>query len=158
MSLSPDSLTAAYTGSLVGGDAERGRNIFYSNQNAQCLRCHAYNDYGGNAAPELNGIASRLSRPQLLEALVNPDARIAPGFGTVTLILKNGKMVSGILSAETEKALTIKLSEKENQIVQKADVQKRIDGASGMLEIKGLLTKKEIRDVVSFLSTLKEGK
>jgi putative heme-binding domain-containing protein len=154
--LSPDSLMAAYAGSLSGGDPQRGGDIFYANQNAQCLRCHSFNDYGGNAAPRLNGIASRLTRPQILEALVNPNARIAPGFGTVTLMLKDGKMINGILSAENDKALTIKISEKENQVVQKADVQKRIDGASGMPQIKDLLTKKEIRDVVSFLSTQKE--
>jgi mono/diheme cytochrome c family protein len=71
-------------------------------------------------------------------------------------MLKDGKMINGILSAENDKALTIKISEKENQVVQKADVQKRIDGASGMPQIKDLLTKKEIRDVVSFLSTQKE--
>lgn len=154
--LSPDSLMAAYAGSLSGGDPQRGAYIFYANQNAQCLRCHSFGDYGGNAAPKLNGVASRLTRSQILEALVNPDARIAPGFGTVTLMMKDGKMFNGILSAEDAKSLTIKLDEKHNQVVQKTEVQKRINGASGMPQIKDLLTKKEIRDVVSFLSTQKE--
>jgi hypothetical protein len=38
--LSPDTLASAYAGSLNGGDADRGRMIFFRNQSAQCIRCH----------------------------------------------------------------------------------------------------------------------
>ncbi len=49
------------------------------------MRCHSYDDMGGNAGPRLNGVASRITRPQILEALIKPSARLAPGFGVVTL-------------------------------------------------------------------------
>ena len=65
--LSPDELTAAYAGSLYGGNPEKGVQIFYGGEASQCIRCHAYNDYGGNAGPRLNGVASRLTREQLLK-------------------------------------------------------------------------------------------
>ena len=107
-SQSPDALLAAYMGSLYGGDAERGGYILYANENAQCLRCHSYDDVGGTAGPRLNGVGSRLTREQILEALVNPSARLAPGFGVVTLELKDGKSVSGILEKEDNASLTIK--------------------------------------------------
>ena len=64
-------------------------------------KCHAYNDYGGNAGPRLNGVASRLSREQLLEALIKPSARLAPGYGMITLETKDGKTIAGILQEET---------------------------------------------------------
>lgn len=155
--LSPDELTSSYAGSLFGGDVERGKNIFYSNQSSQCMRCHSYDDMGGNAGPRLNGVAARLSRPQLLEALINPSARIAPGFGVVTLNLKNGKTLSGILLDENNTSLTIK-GEQKNEVISKDQVLKRINSASSMPEMKYLLSKKEIRDVVSFLATLKDDK
>ena len=91
---------AAFRGSLYGGDVNLGQRVFFRHQTAQCIRCHSYDDLGGNAGPRLNGVASRLSREQLLEALVNPSARLAPGFGMVTVTLKNGKTVSGILQEE----------------------------------------------------------
>lgn len=156
--LSSDTLTAAYAGSLNGGDPNKGRRIFYSNQTAQCIRCHSYDDYGGNAGPRLNGVADRLTRQQLLEALVKPSARLAPGFGTVILKLKNGKTISGILNGENSTSIMLKIGDKPNEVISKADVASRTDAASSMPEMRYLLSKKEIRDVVSFLAELKKEK
>ena len=153
--LSKDELTASFTASLYGGNSEQGKNIFYEGQSAQCIRCHSYGDYGGNAGPRLNGIATRLPRPKLLEALINPSARLAPGYGVVTLELKNGKTLSGVLQDENNKSITIKISEQQNEVIAKDQVVKRTNAASSMPEMKYILSKKEIRDVVSFLSTLK---
>ncbi len=156
--LSPDELTASYAGSLVGGNAEQGGRIFFRSQSAMCMKCHAYDDYGGNAGPKLNGIASKLSRPQLLEALINPSARIAPGYGAVTLKMKDGSSVSGILMEENAKNLVIKSGDAGNTTIAKDKVETRTNAASSMPELRYVLSKKEIRDLVSFLSTLKENK
>jgi putative heme-binding domain-containing protein len=152
---SKDELTASFAGALYGGNERKGRTIFFQNQTAQCIRCHSYNDIGGNAGPPLDGIASKLPREKLLEALINPSARIAPGFGVVTLQMKDGKMINGIVQNETEKTITIKSGDHQPETIAKEQVGKRIDGASSMPEMRYMLTKKEIRDVVSFLSTLK---
>src|SRR5690606_33809537 len=82
--LSPDSLVASYSGSLYGGNEELGRRIFFRNQSAQCVRCHAYDDMGGGAGPPINGVAAKLSRQELLEAMIEPSKRLAPGYGVVT--------------------------------------------------------------------------
>ena len=155
MHLSPDSLASAYAGSLTGGDAGKGARIFYSNQSAQCIRCHAYNDVGGNAGPRLNGVAQRLTRQQILESLVNPSARLAPGYGFVSLELKDGTKVSGILNAENNRSITVKVGDKD-QVITKDLVVKRTDAASSMPDMKMVLSKKEIRDLVSFLTEMKE--
>ncbi|AKD53775.1 DUF7133 domain-containing protein [Spirosoma radiotolerans] len=154
--LSPDALAASYKGSLLGGEPDLGRRIFFRHQTAQCIRCHSYDDLGGNAGPRLNGVASRLTREQLLEALINPSARLAPGFGTVNLTLKNGKTVSGILQGETNTEVMVKVGDQPDVAIRKDQIAKRANSPSSMPEMKYLLTKREIRDVVSFLSTLKE--
>ncbi len=156
--LSPDALAATYKGSLLGGETDSGRRIFFRHQTAQCIRCHSYDDLGGNAGPRLNGVASRLSREQLLEALINPSARLAPGYGTVNLTLKNGKTVSGILQNETATEVNVKVGDQPDTAIQKSQIAKRTNSPSSMPEMKYLLTKREIRDVVSFLSTLKDDK
>jgi putative membrane-bound dehydrogenase-like protein len=158
MASTTDTLKAAYAGSLNGGDPNKGRRIFYSNQSAQCIRCHSYDDYGGNAGPRLNGVADRLTREQLLEALVKPSARLAPGFGTVILKMKDGKTISGILNGENSTSITLKIGDKPNEVIKKADVASRTDAPSSMPEMRYILTKKEIRDVVSFLAELKGDK
>ena len=152
---SPDTLTASFAGSLYGGDPNTGGYIFYANQSAQCLRCHSYNDMGGIAGPRLNGIASRLPREKLLEALINPSARLSPGYGTITLTLKDGKTIAGILGEENDKTLKIKIGDQPEAVIQKAEIVKRTNTPSSMPEMRYVLSKKEIRDVVSFLATLK---
>ena len=153
---SPDSLKASYAGSLLGGDANRGAGIFYGNQTAQCIRCHAYGDYGGSAGPRLNGVASRLTREQILESLIDPSARIAPGYGTVSLELINGKKINGILQEEKPTGLLVKIGDKPDTLITKESIVKRSNGMSSMPPMRFLLSKKEIRDLVSFLSTMKE--
>ncbi|WP_115375511.1 PVC-type heme-binding CxxCH protein [Adhaeribacter pallidiroseus] len=154
--LSPDALTASFKGSLTGGEPQQGRQIFFRHQTAQCIRCHSYDDLGGEAGPRLNGVASRLSREQLLEALVNPSARLAPGYGTVAVTLKNGRSVSGVLLGETNNDLTVKVGDQPEVVIRKEQIAKRTNSPSSMPEMRYLLTKREIRDVVSFLATLKE--
>lgn len=153
--LSADDVTAAYAGSLLGGDADRGRQIFFRNQNAQCIKCHAYDDRGGNAGPRLNGVAGRITRSQLLEALISPSARLAPGFGVVTVTLKDGKKHSGTLVAETNNSITIRLGDRQNETVAKNQIATRENAPSSMPDMKPILSKKEIRDVVAFLAGLK---
>lgn len=154
--LSSDSLMASYEGSLHGGDADLGRRVFFRNQAAQCIRCHAYDDMGGVAGPRLNGIANKLSRTELLESLIDPGKRLAPGFGIVTLELDNGKTLSGILSEETENRLTLKIGNQPDTVLLKSHVVERINAPSSMPDMKHLMTRREIRDVVSFLATLKK--
>ena len=156
--LSPDALAATYKGALLGGEPDLGRRIFFRHQTAQCIRCHSYDDLGGNAGPRLNGVASRLTREQLLEAVINPSARLAPGYGTVNLTLKNGKTVSGILQNETAAEVNVKVGDQPDRAIPKNQITKRANSPSSMPEMKYLLTKREIRDVVSFLSTLKDDK
>lgn len=151
--LASDSNAFAYEGVLFGGDAERGRRIFFSNQTAQCMRCHSFDDFGGNAGPRINGVAGKLSRQELLEALVDPHKRIAPGFGTVTLSLNNGETVRGMLQAEDASGITVKAGNAPDTLVLKKDIANRVNGASSMPNMGQLLTKREIRDLVSFLAT-----
>lgn len=154
--LYPDSIMGPYKGALLGGNARNGGRIFYSHQTAQCLRCHAFHDQGGSAGPRLNGIATRLTREQLLEALVNPSAGIAPGFGIVTLELKNGRKMGGTLLEEKTNTLLVKGGNKPDTLINKSDIATRTDAPSSMPPMRLLLTKREIRDLVAFLSTLKD--
>jgi putative heme-binding domain-containing protein len=151
-----DNILAGYESSLFGGDEARGRRIFFQHQNAQCIRCHAYDDLGGNAGPGLNGIANKIDRKQLLEALIAPGKRLAPGYGTVTLKLKDGNIVSGIVAKEDNNSITLKIGNEPDKMITKINIEERSDALSSMPDMKNLLTKREIRDLISFLVTLDE--
>ena len=154
--LSPDSLKAAYSDVLAGGNTANGRNLFFRDQTAQCMRCHSFDDFGGDAGPRLNGVAARLTPEQILESLIEPSASIAPGFGIVTLELDNGKTLGGILLEEKGDKLLLKVGEKPDTLISKANVVKQTNAPSSMPPMGYLLTKRQIRDLMSFLTTLKE--
>ena len=118
------------------------------------MKCHSYDDFGGSAGPRLNGVADRLTREQLLEALINPSGRIAPGFGVVSLEMEGGKTLSGILQDENDTELILKVGNKPDTVIMKDNVVKQTSAPSSMPDMKNFLSKKEIRDLVSFLTTL----
>lgn len=153
--LSPDDLMASYASSLLGGDPNRGKQIFFRNQNAQCMKCHSYDDRGGNAGPRLNGVGKRISREQILEALIAPSARLSPGFGMVSLELKDGQKITGVLQGESKTGLKVKVGLEADRNINHQDIAKKTFSPSSMPDMKAVLSKKEIRDVVSFLAAEK---
>jgi quinoprotein glucose dehydrogenase len=143
----------AYADALRGGDARRGQRIVNTSPSAECTRCHSFGAVGGVVGPKLVGVASRLEREQLLEALVDPSARISPGFGPVFVTLKNGKKYFGTLKEETPAFIVVDVN--GDQKVMKTDIVARTNGPSAMPVMTQHLTRREIRDVVEYLSTLK---
>lgn len=93
----------------VGGDPDRGRELFMVHGAAECLRCHTVDGVGGNAGPNLSAVGSRLAPSRIVLAMIEPGAEIAPGYGSV----------------------------------------------SAMPPMAPLLKPAEVRDIVSFLSTLR---
>ena len=73
------------------GDAVRGRAIVASRQSGLCLLCHSgpfpEERFQGNLAPELSGVAQRLSGGELRARIVdarrfNPETIMPPYFST----------------------------------------------------------------------------
>ncbi|MBI5767567.1 MAG: HEAT repeat domain-containing protein [Verrucomicrobia bacterium] len=153
----PDPL-APYRATLEGGDARRGGRIFQNQPTMACVRCHRVGtDSGGEAGPNLAGIGAKQSREHLLESIVKPNAKIAPGFDTVIITKKSGGVVVGIVASETADRLNLRDTDSKLHEVQKSDIAKREGAPSGMPEIYGtILTKTELRDVVEYLASLKD--
>jgi putative heme-binding domain-containing protein len=152
---STGSETAAFKETLFGGNRWQGREYFLNNQTAQCVRCHSISGEGGTVGPNLQKIGATLTREQLLQAMIEPSARIAPGYGTVSLTLSDGQEVSGILTRETAEELVLKTSDAEPLKVPVSRIKKRENYPSSMPPMGSIMSKREIRDVVEFLANLK---
>ncbi len=148
--------TDGFLDALYGGDARRARRYFMVNSTGQCARCHAIGGEGGNVGPDLTHIGDKLSREELLRALIEPSARLAPGYGSVKLTLKDGQVVTGILAEETKSELILKTSDAEPLKVAIGRIEKRENMVSSMPPMGTLMSRREIRDMVEFLSSLKE--
>jgi putative heme-binding domain-containing protein len=148
-------LTDEYKEALYGGSVADGRNIFQYNSTVQCVRCHIVGGEGTNVGPNLKGVASRLTREQLLQALIEPSARIAPGYGSTNFVLTDGQEVSGSIISETANEIQLKTNDAEPLRIAISRVKSRENLPSGMPPMGSLMSKREIRDMVEYLSSLK---
>jgi quinoprotein glucose dehydrogenase len=149
---------AKHLPALEGGDAARGETLFKEHAVAQCLRCHKVNGSGGDAGPDLSGIAAKKDRRYLLEAIVNPNATIAEGFQTVMFTLANGDLKAGIVKSETADAVTIQMPVPGAPVetFKKSEVKARENAPSGMPPGMGeLLAPRDLRDIVEYVAGLK---
>ena len=151
-----DDSLAEYRPTLAGGNKDKGHNIFYEHEGAQCTRCHAIWEYGGNAGPVLDGVATRLSDEKLLSSLVTPSAEYAEGYEIVVLDLKDGTSVTGTVLERTKKLVKLKIGKEDIRSITLSDVENSTSVPSSMLAQGNILNKKEIRDLIAFLKTLKK--
>lgn len=141
---------------LVGGDAAEGKRTFIEKAEVYCLRCHKVNGEGGEVGPDLSGIGAKQSREYLLESIVLPNKQIAPGFESTIVTMKSGTIYAGVVKSET--ATELELNSPEDGLVKlkKENIQMRERGPSAMPEeLRQILTKREVRDLVEFLANLK---
>jgi putative membrane-bound dehydrogenase-like protein len=152
-----DTLLDAFRPALLrGGQPARGREVYTDNAAAGCPRCHSLGGRGADVGPNLSNIGATLQREQILQALLEPNARIAPGFGTVSMKLKNGKQIDGTLREETDTHVVILTGTPPvEQRILKTEIASRSDPVSAMPPMGQLLKPKELRDLVEFLSRLK---
>ena len=152
----PTDMLKKFRPSLDGGDIERGKDVFLNHGAAQCVRCHIVNGYGAAVGPELSEIGKTKDRNYILQAIVDPGAVVAEGFGMVTIKLKNGETVAGILADENKQNFTLKGLDGKAKKYKVADIAERQKPVSGMPPMQFLLKPAEIRDLVAFLHSLKK--
>jgi PQQ-dependent dehydrogenase (methanol/ethanol family) len=135
----------------VPGDVAAGRQFFFGKGN--CAACHMVKGEGSPVGPDLSDIALDLTVDRIREALQNPDARIAPGYGLVSVRLRNGNTLRGFArSRSTFDAViqdltgafhSLSLDEVADLTNEKSSQMERVQASDD-----------ELRDVVAFLSRL----
>jgi quinoprotein glucose dehydrogenase len=150
---------APYMDAMAGGDADRGRAVVIGNMAVSCQKCHKLGGQGGEVGPALDGLAAdrEKDRRYMLEAVVHPGAKIAKGYETVILVLNDETTVSGVVKADDGKQIRLVTPENKEVVVSVKDVAARRTGPSAMPDdLHAKLTRRELRDVVEFLSGLKD--
>jgi putative heme-binding domain-containing protein len=153
----PKDPLAGWRVALAGGDRGKGRSVFYDHEATRCTRCHMLGGSGGNAGPALDGIGKKLAREQLLEALLAPSARIAEGFGTTTVRLHDGTMHVGVITKDQDGEVVVAPATGEPARIPATAIASRTPNAeSAMPKMGGPLSRRQVRDLVEFLSRQKK--
>ncbi len=147
---------AEWSDLLVGGNAQRGRDIFLKKTEVSCLRCHAAEGSGGNVGPKLDGIAATRDARYLLEAIVLPNARVAEGYRTTIIVTDEGRTVSGIVIGEDDGFVRLRNADGKEERVAVGSIEDRTSGPSSMpADLAAKLTRRELRDLVAWLQGLR---
>lgn len=70
---------------VTAGDVKRGEDLFFNSPVAACASCHMVNGKGGDVGPILDGIAVRADKTYMTESLMDPNAKLAKGFESLTI-------------------------------------------------------------------------
>jgi quinoprotein glucose dehydrogenase len=145
---------AAFHIAIEGGNVDNGQKIFHGSGN--CVQCHkAGARPGGEAGPNLNGIAARENGQYILESIVEPNAKLTPGYSPIAITMNDGSLVSGLMMKETDTEVVVKnIETKKETICKKSDIKTLPPAMSTMPPMGLILSKSDIRDLIAFLQTL----
>ena len=152
-------LVAQFSDTLTGGDAAKGKKVFFENEAVSCVRCHKIGGVGGEAGPDLSHVAARGDRRYLLESIIAPNAKIAAGYERITVSLTD-QFYTGRVLAEDATTIKMEITGDDGSVkpvtVLKSQIRERKGEPSAMIEgFKDILKPAELRDLVEFLSTQK---
>ncbi len=141
-------------------DVNKGRS-FKKGQEAylvgQCIKCHRLGTEGGAVGPDLTVVASRFSRRDILESILEPSKVVSDQYRNTIVNTKSGKTIVGRQMDETPEKLVIQPSPLSPELVtiKQSEVDSRdISKLSPMPEhlVDGLTTD-EILDLIAYLES-----
>lgn len=152
----PDDDLRSFRECFAGGNAELGRKIFLEKPEVSCVRCHKAGGEGGEVGPDLSGIGSRHDRQYLLEGIVFPNKQIAAGYESLLITLTSGVVYAGIVKSEDDESIKLNSPEDGLVTIKKSEIKSRERALSAMPEeFRQVLSKRELRDLIEFLASLK---
>ncbi len=147
---------AAFEPLLSGGDAHRGRAIFYGPV-VGCSTCHRINREGGWVGPDLTKVGAIRSGRDLLESVLFPSSTFAQGYVPYSVVTKSGQEAGGVLAEQSAADIVLRDSSGAERRFQREEVAElRPLNVSIMPEGLGdALTRDQLRDLLAFLQSLK---
>ncbi|MEQ8787033.1 MAG: HEAT repeat domain-containing protein [Pirellulaceae bacterium] len=138
------------------GDAERGREVFFSKK-ASCYACHRVGEQGGAIGPDLSTIGQRRNRRDLLEAVLFPSASLARGFETYSLVTEAGRLYTGLIVRESADTLYVRTQQQQDLRLPRAEIE-AIHPSTLSVMPAGLdktMTLEQLEHLLAYLGSLK---
>lgn len=140
------------------GDPKRGAALFADPKRLACAQCHSVDGSASKAGPDLYAAGDAFGRRDLIEAILNPSATIAPGYGTVVVETHDGLHHQGVLKGSTAQAIQLMGGDGRLVTIPRADIRSQ-EGSTVSLMPAGLqagLSLEEFADLIEYLTSLKQ--
>ena len=128
-------------------DLGKGRALYAG----VCGQCHKLYGEGGALGPDLTG-SGRHDLNYLIENIVDPSAVVDAAYYLNSITLKDGRVLSGIVGAQSERTLTLRAVGQET-VIDKQDINSRQTLPVSLMP-EGLLqafTPEQQRDLLAYL-------
>ncbi|MFM7924883.1 MAG: ThuA domain-containing protein, partial [Planctomycetaceae bacterium] len=144
--------TVAVAGELQGGSWGRGRRVFHSDA-AGCYRCHAMQGHGATIGPDLGNLIHR-DYDSVLRDLKNPGFAINPDYVGQTVVLKDGRILTGVLQSRGDRLLLGDAQGRQTEL--RAEEIEQMQPAATSVMPQGIVEKlsaEDLRDLLTYLLT-----
>ena len=136
------------------GSASRGQEI-YRRKSLQCINCHAIGNAGGLVGPNLISLGGSSQPDYIVEALLNPSAKLKEGFTTLTVLTDEGEITNGISLGKNGDGLRLRLADGKEVQIALDTIEQTKPGKSLMPEgLLDSLPQQELVDLLTFMSAL----
>jgi putative heme-binding domain-containing protein len=147
------SLAASRGSAVATGDAVRGKLVFGGN--GRCATCHRVDGVGARLGPDLSRIGQMRRGVELEQALVDPQADIAPTNRSYRVVTPDGVVVTGRLLNHDSFTVQILDATEQLRSFEKASLREHGFAPSPMPSFRNTLSAQELADVVGYLVSLK---
>jgi putative heme-binding domain-containing protein len=117
-----------------------------------CITCHRIGDLGVNVAPDIAD--SRTKQPDaLLVSILDPNRAIDNNYFSYTVVRDDGKIFTGIISADTGSSITLRQPEDKTVTLLRDEIEEmKSDGVSLMpVGLEKNITVQDMADLISFI-------
>jgi cytochrome c oxidase cbb3-type subunit III len=148
---------ARHDNSSIQGDAGAGQRIFLGK--GGCGECHRAAGQGRGPGPDLSRVGRQRSAAYLRTSILKPNATLTPGYGTVTVVTRDGKTIIGVEKGyDNFSVQLIDLSGNYYSFLREDMTSRKREPRSLMPATYGqLLKESEIDDLVAYLVSLRGG-
>jgi cytochrome c oxidase cbb3-type subunit 3 len=138
----------------IKGDASAGEKGFWGK--GACGQCHRVGGRGSGIGPDLTRVGRQRSLKYLRASVVTPDSDITPGYGTVKVVQKDGKTISGVeRSLDNFSVQLIDLGGKYHSYVRQDVTSMAREPKSLMPSYGKVFNEGEINDLLAYLLSLR---
>ena len=133
--------------SIAKADQSQGRFLYAS----ICASCHKLYGEGAAIAPDLTG-SGRHDVNYLIENIADPSALVAADFKMSVFTLKDGRVLNGIIHAQTDRTITVSMVGQE-ATVDRSDIVKQEQLPISMMPEGQLLalSDEQVRNLFAYL-------
>jgi putative heme-binding domain-containing protein len=137
------------------GRSNLGRSLF---EKQGCIVCHSLKSGETLKGPFMGQIGGIMSREQIAESILKPNASISQGFATVLITLKNKKEYMGFVTAESPERIIMRDITGQITSIRTADIRSRKEMETSMMPdgLANQLSYEEFASLITFLSEQKK--